>query len=131
MKNYLPSWRHSARTATNARRSKVISGRIYDACLVFCFVGVELSAALDSVFANSRKSFDRLLSANIFGVTYVASKFFGATYVATVMTPSDDSSPWSCRTNVRRSHSCRKMVGIAGQGGLIADRYRPDGEPLA
>src|SRR6266566_2023377 len=66
-----------------------------------------------------------------FGVTYVAAKFFVATYVATVMTPSDDSSPWCCRANLRRSHSCRKMVGIAGQGGLIADRYRPDGEPWA
>jgi hypothetical protein len=30
MKNYLPSWRHSADTATNARRSKVIGGRFYD-----------------------------------------------------------------------------------------------------
>jgi len=30
MKNYLPSWRHSADTGANARRSKVIDGRIYD-----------------------------------------------------------------------------------------------------
>jgi len=82
MKNYLPSWRHSARTATNARRSKVISGRIYDACLVFCFVGVELSAALDSVFANSRKSFDRLLSAKI-----LASHMWPANFLTPHMWP--------------------------------------------
>ncbi len=80
MKNYLPSWRHSARTATNARRSKVIGGRIYDACLVFCFVGVELSAALDSVFTNSRKSFDRLPSAKIWR-HICGQQIFVATYV--------------------------------------------------
>src|SRR6266566_9324646 len=108
MKNYLPSWRHSARTANNARGSKVIGGRIYDVCLVFCFVGVELSAALDSVFANSRKSFDRLLSAKIWRHICGRQIFCGhicghitvATYVATVMTPSDDSSPWCCRANL-------------------------------
>jgi hypothetical protein len=31
MKNCLPSWRHSADTGANARRSKVIGRRIYDA----------------------------------------------------------------------------------------------------
>jgi hypothetical protein len=29
MKNRLPSWRHSADSGANARRSKVIGGRIY------------------------------------------------------------------------------------------------------
>jgi hypothetical protein len=33
MKNYLPSWRHSADTAANARRSKVIGGRFYGGVL--------------------------------------------------------------------------------------------------
>ena len=31
MKDQLASWRHSAETATNERRSKVIDGRIHDA----------------------------------------------------------------------------------------------------
>jgi hypothetical protein len=31
MKDQLASWRHSADTATNERRSKVIDGRIHDA----------------------------------------------------------------------------------------------------
>jgi hypothetical protein len=31
LKDHLRSWRHSADTATNARGSKVIGGRLYDA----------------------------------------------------------------------------------------------------
>jgi hypothetical protein len=31
LKDHLRSWRHSAETATNARGSKVIDGRLYDA----------------------------------------------------------------------------------------------------
>jgi hypothetical protein len=35
MKNYLPSWRQSAQTTANTRRSKVIAGLIYDASMRF------------------------------------------------------------------------------------------------
>jgi hypothetical protein len=36
MKDCLPSWRHSADTGANARRSKVIGRRIYDAKFAAC-----------------------------------------------------------------------------------------------
>jgi hypothetical protein len=37
MKNHLRSWRHSAHNAANARRTKVIYGRIYDARRISIF----------------------------------------------------------------------------------------------
>jgi hypothetical protein len=42
VKIHLASWRHSADTGANARRSKVIGGRFYDACFASGLGFVEL-----------------------------------------------------------------------------------------
>src|SRR5216683_883303 len=103
MKDHLPSWRLSADPGANARRRKVIGGRIYD----------------DGRFLSTDhrgQPFRKMRDAN--------------SSVSTLVDTCGDSL---CQRNVdgdwRRAHSCRKMVCIACEGEVIADRYRPDGEP--
>lgn len=78
VKIYLASWRQSADTGANACGSKVIGGRIYDACFVFCLVFVELLQSRERRAIASSASLAGISAANSAknpGVTYVATNF--------------------------------------------------------
>src|ERR1700730_5083654 len=103
MKDHLASWRLSAYPGANARRRKVIGGRIYD----------------DGGF----------LSTDHRGQPVRKMREANGSVSTDSNTCGDSLCPRNLDGDWRRSHSCRKMVRIACQGELIADRYRPDGEP--
>jgi hypothetical protein len=108
IKDHLASWRHSAHTATNERRSKVIDGRIHDA---------RRAEKRRTGYARNKHV------AALVGAHRAILKC-RASCIGTLLTASLPSSslpsfdPRANLNNRHSSHSRRKMVRIARQGSL-------------
>jgi hypothetical protein len=112
-KDHLASWRHSADTATIARRSKVIAGHIRD---------VRPAGNLQVTHAKERRiakrchcSPTRICRADLYRAAVPA----GAVSNGFVTRMSCNACPAKAGANNRpSSHCCRKMVCITRQGDL-------------
>jgi hypothetical protein len=111
MKDHLASWRHSADTTTNERRSKVIDGRIHDVRRaekrrIRCARNRDIAALVGAHRANPERR-----------VSYTRTLLIAA--AANSSLPSFD--PRANLNNRHSSHSRRKMDRIARQGSLQGD----------